>query len=108
MLSLYAKPDTTVIGTESLALSAIRKLFHRHKSLSHEMGYGDSIPHFFHYTDQDAYLEVVNDELVITKWQCVPLVRYNLHDKVKLYSWKELRQLVLSRKDGTPSNQPSL
>ena len=32
--------------------------------------------------------------------------RYNLHDRVKLYSWKELRAFILSHKYDSPEDKP--
>ena len=38
----------------------------------------------------DVFVESVAGELHITRWQGIPLVRYNLHDAAALLSWREL------------------
>ena len=106
LFSVYGSADTDLIGAESLASVAIRKLIHRHKFLSKQMGFSRTFPHFFHFYAQDAYIESVKGELCITKWQGIPLPRYNLHDRVKLYSWKELRAFILSHKYDSPEDKP--
>ena len=66
MLSIYATPDTTIIGTESLA-AALRKIFLHNKPFAETLGFGDDLPHFFHFTTQEAYIEAVEKELCITQ-----------------------------------------
>lgn len=93
LFSFYGSADSNLIGAESIASVAVRKLIHLNKSLAQ---YFNTLPHFFHYYAQDSYIEEINEELCITKWQGIPLVRYNMNDRVQLYSWKELREYMLS------------
>jgi hypothetical protein len=39
-------------------------------------------------------VETVAGELCVTKWQGIPLVRYNLHDSARLYDWSEIVRLL--------------
>jgi len=87
MLSIYGSADTGVLGVESRASIALRKLAHAEPAIAEELELGPVIPHFFHQADPEAYLETVEGELCITKWQGIPLVRYNLHDSARLYDW---------------------
>lgn len=95
IFSVYGSLEADFIGAESMASIAVRKLLHHDKLLAQQIGFPDTLPHFFHCYDTDIYIEEVDGELCITKWQGIPLVRYNLHDKVQLYSWKKLRDLIL-------------
>ena len=90
MLSIYGSADTGVLGFESPASIALRKLAQAEPGIAQELGLSRVIPHFFHQADPDIYLETVNGELCITKWQGIPLVRYNLHDSALLYDWSEV------------------
>lgn len=90
MLSVYGSADTGVLGAESRASITLRKLALANSCIAEELGLDHVIPHFFHQADPDAYLETINGELCITKWQGIPLVRYNLHDNARLYHWPDI------------------
>ena len=90
MLSIYGSADTGVLGFESPASIALRKLAQAEPEIARELGLGPVIPHFFHQADPDIYLETVEGELCVTKWQGIPLVRYNLHDSALLYEWSDI------------------
>ncbi len=87
MLSIYGSADTGVLGFESPASIALRKLAQADPAIAAELGIGPVIPHFFHQADPDVYLETIDGELCVTKWQGIPLLRYNLHDSAVLYDW---------------------
>lgn len=95
MLSIYGSADTGLLGVESAASVALRRLLVEFPDLADDLGIGALVPHFFHNIAPDAYLETMGGELLITRWQGVPLLRYNLHDSVRLFSWKRTRRAVL-------------
>ncbi len=90
MLSIYGSADTSVLGFESPASIALRKLAQADPTVAAELGLGAVIPHFFHQADPETYLETIQGELCVTKWQGIPLVRYNLHDAALLYDWPSI------------------
>ena len=95
MFSVYGSADTGTLGVESPASVALRKFVALSPGLADAFGCSTGIvPHFFH-SCPDAYLETVGGELLVTRWQGVPLVRYNLHDRARLYGWSEVRSAVL-------------
>lgn len=98
MYSIYGSADTGTLGVESQETVALRKLLHRNNALARDLGIFSPIPHFFHFLSADTFLETIDGHLCVTRWQGIPLVRYILYDQVSLYSWKELRQAVLSSK----------
>ncbi len=67
------------------------------------LGLGGPTPHLFHAAAPDAYLETIGGELVVTRWQGVPLVRYNLHDACELLRWSDFKAAMLDR----PSTHPA-
>jgi phenylacetate-CoA ligase len=99
MISLYGSADTGSLAVESLASIALRRLLEDDSSLAARFGFCRPLPHFFHCTASDAYIETVDGELCVTRWQGIPLLRYNLHDRARLLAWEPLRQEVLQWAD---------
>ena len=96
MFSVYGSSDTSGLGIESLTTVALRKLLYRNNALASALGIATPIPHFFHFTAPDTFLEAVDGHLCVTGWQGIPLVRYVLYDRVALYSWQELKKAILT------------
>lgn len=96
MFSVYGSADTGTLGVESPASVALRKLVALTPALADALGLSlGSVPHFFHSCAPDAYLESIGGELLVTRWQGVPLVRYNLHDRARMYRWSDVRRTVM-------------
>lgn len=107
IFSVYGSADTGSLGAESPASAALRKLLENNRPLAAQLGLpAGSAPHFFHCSAPDAYLERVDGELLITRWQGVPLVRYNLHDSALFFNWRELRAAVLAAPLANPDDAP--
>lgn len=90
ILSIYGSADTGVLGFESPLSAAIRAQLTRVPELAQALGFEHSVPHLFHKADDQVFLESIDGELCVTKWQGIPLVRYNLHDAARLISWEAL------------------
>lgn len=108
MLSIYGSADTGALGSESPASVAMRQLLHHNPELNGELNLGTTSPNLFHFTGTDTYLETVNGDLCVTRWQGVPLIRYNLHDHTSLLSWSGLRSFALRACRMTNENRPLL
>jgi phenylacetate-CoA ligase len=106
MVSFYASADTGMLGIESLESIALRKLLTLNEGLASELGFSEPIPHLFHYCAPDAYLETIGGELCVTRWQGIPIVRYNLHDRVRMYRWRALRKAVLKSNSIATRDEP--
>jgi phenylacetate-CoA ligase len=106
MLSSYASADTGMLGIESPSSVALRKLLTLNERLAAEVGFSEPVPHLFHYCAPDTYLETIDGELCVTRWQGIPIVRYNLHDRARLYRWHTLRRAVLKSNSIQPSDEP--
>jgi len=91
MFSVYGSADSGFSGIESTHLIELRQSLLRNPEIGEalELRPG-SIPSFFHMYHRNQYFEVVNGELVVTAWQGLPLVRYNLEDSVQFFAWKEI------------------
>lgn len=99
MISLYGSADTGSLAVESPASISLRRLLEDDPALADRFGFRRPVPHFFHCTASDAYFETVDGELCVTRWQGIPLMRYNLHDRARLLAWEPLRQEVLQSAD---------
>lgn len=97
MLSVFGSADTGVLGCESPASALVRGLCERSPGLAAALGFRGVVPHLFHLADAAVFLEAVAGELCVTKWQGIPLVRYNLHDAVRLLRWREIVRLVAAQ-----------
>ncbi|MEO8377124.1 MAG: hypothetical protein ABI579_05575 [Candidatus Sumerlaeota bacterium] len=102
LYSMYGSADTGQLGVESIASVALRKIVTQSQSLRDFLQLDETVPHFFHATAEDAYLETAGNELCVTRWQGIPLMRYNLHDDVRLYDWRLLREVALQRGANDP------
>ncbi|NER19970.1 MAG: hypothetical protein F6J86_19595 [Symploca sp. SIO1B1] len=106
MFSLYGSSDTGGLGVESLATIALRRVLCRNKVLADALSIESPIPHFFHFNIPNTFLETVDEHLCVTRWQGIPLVRYILYDRVALYSWQELKKVILTSELLEPEDEP--
>lgn len=106
MLSNYGSTDTGLLGRESVATVAMRKLLYHNHALASSLGIESPIPQFFHFIATDTFLENLDGHLCVTRWQGIPLVRYTIYDRVALYSWKELKQAILTSERLDSSDKP--
>lgn len=108
MASVYGSADTGILGVESPASIMLRKLCEADAHVAAALGIGGVTPHFFHQADAGTYLESVEGELCVTKWQGIPLVRYNLHDRAQLFSWPEIIARLADIAPGDPNHAGTL
>jgi phenylacetate-CoA ligase len=108
MFSVYGSADTGLLGFESPASVILRKICLADPLVAEDLGLGRVIPHFFHHADPGAYVETVGGELCVTKWQGIPLVRYNLHDSAHLYDWSHIVRLLPSWAQRNPALAPDV
>ncbi|MAJ29258.1 hypothetical protein CBD41_07540 [bacterium TMED181] len=94
MLSVFGSADTGVLGFESPASALIRGICHQDRNLAQQLGFSSGIPHLFHHADPSAFMETIDGELCVTRWQGIPLVRYNLHDSAQILSWQGIIEVL--------------
>ncbi|MGA9751532.1 MAG: hypothetical protein WBS54_07065 [Acidobacteriota bacterium] len=104
--SSYGSTDTGLLGTESQATIALRQLLTSNTDLAEELGIPQPVPLLFHGVSLGSHIENVGGELCVTRWQGIPLVRYNLHDSVRLYHWRRLRAAALGSRLWRPEDEP--
>lgn len=89
----YGSADTGAIGTETPATIALRKFFFHHPTLSMEFFGTESTPMLLHLSES-CHVEIVDGQVVCTKNQFFPLVRYNTKDAGMLLDSGALRDVV--------------
>ena len=96
-LSVYGAADTGMIGVESSPLVRVRGYLADHPDVASQLGFKSrSVPNLYHLQPGETLFEVVNDELLVSKWQGVPLVRYNLEDRVQMFDWSGFCEKIAS------------
>jgi phenylacetate-CoA ligase len=76
----YGSADFGAVGQETPLTITIRRLIHSHGAARAVLG-SDEIPGIYQYNPVSLHLEAVDGELVITRRQAVPLVRYRTGDR---------------------------
>ncbi len=100
MFSVYGSADSGFSGIESTHLIDLRQSLLRNPAIGEALQLRPgSIPSFFHMYHRNQYFEVVDGELVVTAWQGLPLVRYNLEDSVQFFSWGEICDVMQAHAD---------
>ncbi len=108
MASAYGAADTGVVAAESVSLIALRRLLRHVPALREAFALPDPVPNLYHVMAPDVLVEVVEGELVFTRWQGIPLVRYNLHDVGELFRWADARAAVAAAAPDLPETWRAL
>ena len=87
--SLYGSTDFANVGFENPLTIAARRLMVQHDLFSDALGEPD-IPMLFQRVPAQTYFEVVDGELVVSRLQGIPLVRYRSGDRVRIIPRAEL------------------
>lgn len=89
----YGSADTGDIGAETAATIALRKFCHRNADVCRQLFDTVSAPMILALSPQ-CYIEIIDGEIVVTKDQFIPLVRYNTRDRGMLLAKGELTGIV--------------
>jgi len=93
----YGSADTGDLGIESEATIILRKFLHNNPGVSKQL-FDDENPPMFFIKNDKAFMETLGGNLIVTKDQFVPLIRYNTHDTGGLIQKEQLK------KGGVPEN----
>lgn len=89
----YGSADTGLIGAETTATIALRKFFFHHPELSLRFFGTESTPMLLQFSDE-CRIEIVDGQIVCTKNQFFPLIRYNTKDSGILLSKCDLHDII--------------
>jgi phenylacetate-CoA ligase len=85
----YASTDFGRIGKETLLSVTIRRILHE-RGLCAELLGCDTLPSICQFNPSGFFLETVDGELVVTKPQAIPLVRYRSGDRGEIVGYDEM------------------
>jgi phenylacetate-CoA ligase len=85
----YGSADTGDVGAERASTIALRKYFHHHPQVSESFFGTTSVPMILALSSA-VYVEIIDGNIIVTKDQFIPLIRYNTKDSGGLLFKKEL------------------
>lgn len=89
----YGSADTGDIGAETKATIALRKFFNSNKAIAKQLLHSDDAPMILALSPK-VYVEIIDGEIVVTKDQFIPLIRYNTKDSGGLLLRSDLKGIV--------------
>lgn len=92
VVGFYACSDTGIIGTETKFCIDLLDFAYKNKEFCKELFDVNDPPSFVSYDPTTKFLECINDEIIITADQPIPLIRYNIHDRGKILSRDKLEE----------------
>ena len=96
-MNLYGTADAAIMGHETPLSTFIRKLFSKNRARCKDYFGTDYVPSLNQYYPMFKYVETDSGEVILTAFNAeVPLVRYNIHDKGKVLSYREMIGLAES------------
>lgn len=95
VISLYGTAEGGVMGFETRLSVLIRKMAHQNPELCQALFQStDSIPMLFQFPPTAKWIEVVGDEIVFTGRTGIPSVRYNMHDRGGIITFKQMMEIL--------------
>jgi phenylacetate-CoA ligase len=94
IVGFYAASDTGIIAAQSPLTVRLSNTYLTDKHKYNELLPGIEKPVLFAFDPQVKYLETINNEVVITSDQPVPLIRYNIHDRGGVLSSSQLKSML--------------
>lgn len=80
VVNLYGSADAALMAFESPESISLRSFFAKHPKKSRERFNDERLPSIYSFNPSIVHFESVDNELCITKYSSVPLIRYNMHD----------------------------
>jgi phenylacetate-CoA ligase len=97
IINIYGCSDAGILGHETPLSIFIRQYALQNKEFCNDVfGLKDvnHLPSIIQYNPKHIYFEEVNGELLLTANIDMPLIRYNIHDRGRIISFKEMRQIM--------------
>jgi len=90
IISFYGFSESGMVGYETKDINRLLQYCIKYPQLNIELFDSILLPTVVEIDFNKRFFEIENDEILVTVDQPVPLVRYNIHDKGKLISVKEI------------------
>lgn len=92
IVGFYAASDTGIIAAQSPFTVRILKEMFNVDSASSDLTHPSAHKVLFAFDPQVKYLESINNEIIVSSDQPVPLIRYNIHDRGGVISGYQLSE----------------
>lgn len=93
-MNTIGSADAMIIGHETPISIALRRMIHADPKFHDQVLGSGRMPTLAQYYPWQKYLQVEDNELLITSNGAIPLVRYNIRDNAKVFTYKELDDLA--------------
>lgn len=97
VVSFYGSADALYMACETPLTYAIKKAALSNSKLYTAL-FGDThianMPGVYQYNEDRIFLEEINNELILTIDRTLPLIRYNLHDRVKILDAQTMEHIL--------------
>jgi len=91
----YGSADAGDLGIESLETIALRKFLNNKHKICQKLFSQDEAPMIF-IKNEKTFIETIDGELVVTKDQFIPLIRYNTKDNGGVLKKEQLKEYIES------------
>ncbi len=93
-MAFYACSESGILGVETPeTLRVLQECYHNIK-LRENLFHSSYLPSLVAIDQQNKIVEVVRNEIILTTYQPIPLVRYNLHDKGMLLRRTDINKVL--------------
>ncbi|MBP6103597.1 MAG: hypothetical protein KA508_00790 [Gammaproteobacteria bacterium] len=108
VINVYGSSDAGILGYETPLSIFIRQAAIQNGTLYKKI-FGDSdpsvMPTLVQHEPENIFFEEKNGELILTTDLDCPLIRYNIHDRGRVFSFSEMREILhASGVEDLPSN----
>lgn len=93
-MNTIGSADVMIIGHETPISIALRRMIHASGEFHDQILGCGRMPTLAQYYPWQKYLQVENEELLITSNGAIPLVRYNIRDHAKIYQYGQLNEIA--------------
>ncbi len=94
ILSGYGSADFGSLGKETPLCATIKRILHKNPRITEKLFGTTVIPTICQYDPNSHYLEEIDEELIVTKNQAIPLVRYRTSDRGELMEFNDLISII--------------
>ena len=94
IISTYGSSEMLLMAHETPMSILMRNAMNHYQKTKEEIVGEGSLPSLFQYNPYLRYIETVNRELLFTSASGVPLIRFNLHDRGDIISFRKAEKVL--------------
>lgn len=94
IVGAYASADVGMIGYETPLTITILKLASQNPKLAKSIFGQEETPSLIQFNPIGTYIEILNNQIILTADQGIPLIRYNIKDRGGIIKFKKILDIV--------------